>query len=741
MPLYLHVRTLSAVGLLAAGACALLGTSAAHASSSTVSMTVDASDTTIGVTGPGRDIPITLSANTNAATYAYSNVTVSIDTSGLAGVATATTTQSNCTTSGTTITCDLGTVTEKNVGLTMKLHVTGAAGATSGETGQLALRAWADGVAPASTSQPTTVTLADGPDLSFANNAYGRGAPDVNLTRGQTYTTPHYTFTNFGSQSAEGVTIMYTAPYEAPFTNLASNCQYAGDGEPTEAVCYFPNVIQPGESDVISTPQQATIRQDTIAGFREYVHVQSAPGYQSGSAIDSSLKWYSGTGPALAIQPTSGTQTTTATKVAQEDISGTDMSTSQTFYVTDGVPADLAAVGARVNASGGSNVTVTVGAHNNGPGTVDFGAAGISSENVFFTAPSGTTVTKAPSGCRPVTPGVEYQCAPDLGSLFITGTNRNYTFTLRISASGVHSDGTVSVVRGWDDGVTPSGPDVYDTDWSNDTARVVVNSGPSIAPVVALTPNKSAVWKWSGSGTTWTKIGGAASNVYAGAAGVFATSPGSGAVFQYNGSPNSWTRIGTAGAQFAVGGGRLYALTPNKSGVWEWSGTGTRWTQIGGAAAAIYAGDDGLFASGPNNGDVFEYSGTGTSWSLVSGPAASVAVAGNSAFGLFDHQSSVAQIGVIGSGPVGDAASSISAGGLGLFATSPSTGDVFECTGQTNLYGNDWIRIGGPGSAFSVGDSALYALNTSKNGVWKWSGSGSNWTRIGGPAAQIAAGD
>lgn len=744
MPQHRHARGLGAVGLVTAVACAVVGTPAAHAAGGDVSITASASDATIGITGPGRDIPITVGTDAEPATTTYTNVTVSIDLSGLAGVATATTTQSGCTTTAEKIVCDLGSVSENDSWLTMMLHVTPVSGAKAGGTGQFTLTSWADGVAPADGYQPTTITLADGPDVRFPGNPNGGGSSTtVDLSRGQTYTTPQFTFSNVGSENAEGVTIFYTAAYEAPFVNLASNCQYGAPstdaGRPTFASCYFPNVIQPGESDTITIPQQLTIRADAIAHFHGFVEVQVVPGYEAGSNGDSTLTWFSGTGPALAIQPATGTQASAASKVAQTDIDPTGQFVNQDFQVIDGVPADLAAVGAKVTAGNGSTTTVTVGAHNNGPGSVDFGAAGISPEVVTFTAPSGTTVTKAPADCQTLTAGSKYMCEPGMGAVFVAGTTQNYTFTLAISAGGARSIGSVTVVHGWDAGPTPGGPDVYDSDWSNDTARVVVNGGPATAPLIALTPNKSAVFRWSGSGTAWTKIGGPSSGIYAGAAGVFATSPSSGAIYQYKGTPGAWTRVGGAGAQFVEGGGRLYALTSGKSAVFEWSGSGTGWSQIGGPASRLYAGTDGLFATNAANSNVYEYSGTGKTWKQVGGPVASLAVTGTSAFMLSSAKTEITEVGE-NSIMVGGAASSINGGGLGLFATSPSSGALYECTGTAGVAGNPWIKVGGPGSAFSVGDSALFALTPAKTGVWKWSGSGSAWTHIGGPAAQIAAG-
>jgi hypothetical protein len=100
--------------------------------------------------------------------------------------------------------------------------------------------------------------------------------------------------------------------------------------------------------------------------------------------------------------------------------------------------------------------------------------------------------------------------------------------------------------------------------------------------VCGLSPDRQGVWRYNGTGTSWTQIGGPAREIYGGGYGLVAISPGSRDIYRYLGSPNAWQRIGGPGATFAVTGSTVFGLSPDRQGVWRYNGTGTSWTQIGG---------------------------------------------------------------------------------------------------------------------------------------------------------------
>ncbi|MEY9927541.1 hypothetical protein ABH926_002175 [Catenulispora sp. GP43] len=274
--------------------------------------------------------------------------------------------------------------------------------------------------------------------------------------------------------------------------------------------------------------------------------------------------------------------------------------------------------------------------------------------------------------------------------------------------------------------------------------------------IYALAPDKSAISVYNGTGTgpgAWTAIGGAATQILAGDAGLFAVNPNDGSINKYNGSgsgPAAWTSIGGAAAQFAVGGGHLYGLASDKSAVSVYNGTGTgpgAWTVIGGAATQIYAGDAGLFAVNPNDGSISRYNGSGSgpaAWTVVGGAGAQFAVGGGHLYGLAPDKSSVSEWDGTGTNwhVVGGAATAIYAGGYGLFATNPNDGSISLYNG-TGSGPAAWTAIGGPAAAFAVGNSHIAGLAGDLSAVSTYNGSGTGpgaWTAIGNAASQIAIG-
>ncbi|MER8044507.1 peptidoglycan DD-metalloendopeptidase family protein [Streptomyces sp. NPDC094032] len=257
-----------------------------------------------------------------------------------------------------------------------------------------------------------------------------------------------------------------------------------------------------------------------------------------------------------------------------------------------------------------------------------------------------------------------------------------------------------------------------------------VSAGSSL---FALSPDRSGVFQWSGNGTAWNKVGGAAGTLYAGGAGVFATNPATGDLYKMNG-PNNWAKVGGPAKTFAVTGNGLFGLSPDGTAVFQWSGNGTTWNKVGGAAGTLYAGGAGLFATDPATGDLYKMNGP-NNWAKVGGPAKTFAVTGNGLFGLSPDGTGVFQWSGNGTvwNKVGGAAGTLYAGGAGVFATNPATGDLYKMNGA-----NNWAKIGGPGSTFAVAGDAVYGLSPSNDAVFKWTGNGTIWNKVGGPASLIA---
>ncbi|MFJ1958555.1 DNA/RNA non-specific endonuclease [Streptomyces microflavus] len=246
----------------------------------------------------------------------------------------------------------------------------------------------------------------------------------------------------------------------------------------------------------------------------------------------------------------------------------------------------------------------------------------------------------------------------------------------------------------------------------------------------ALAADKSAVYRYNGQGTDWTKVGGPAESLHAGGAGFFATARGTGKVFKYDGSPDAWSHIGEAGADFAVTNDRLYALNPDRTAVYEWSGQGTDWTKIGGPAKDLDAGGAGLFATGPDD-KVFTYDGTPEAWSQIGEPGADFAVTGDRLYGITPDHSAVYAWNGQGTDwtRVGGPAQTLHAGGAGLFATDPATGTLSRYGGEPD----SWSRVGDPAAGFTVSDTHLYGLATGGTNVLRWNDTGTDWTPLGAP--------
>jgi hypothetical protein len=254
----------------------------------------------------------------------------------------------------------------------------------------------------------------------------------------------------------------------------------------------------------------------------------------------------------------------------------------------------------------------------------------------------------------------------------------------------------------------------------------------------ALASDKSSVWEWTGIGTVWTRIGGPASAIYAGGAGLFATDPNTGDIWRYTGQPMNWERVGGPGTTFAVNSTGLYGLNP--AGVWQWSGNGTDWTKIGNPSPHLYTTAANVFATDPNTGDIWRYVGGPMNWERVGGPGTTFA--GN-AIGLYglngngvqqwngdrpDGSTDWSQIG-------GPAAATIIAGGNDLYELSSTDGTIW----RHDTIAGSWTQIGTAGQQYTVADNTVYGRD--QNGVWRYSGTPGTWNEIGLPAAQIATGN
>ena len=202
-----------------------------------------------------------------------------------------------------------------------------------------------------------------------------------------------------------------------------------------------------------------------------------------------------------------------------------------------------------------------------------------------------------------------------------------------------------------------------------------------------LSPGGAGVWQYTGTGTTWQQIGGAASNIYPDVQGVCAIQPGTGNVLRYQGVPHSWVKVGGPGKSFAVDGkGMLYGVSPDGSAVWRYDGLfgpPKPWTKVGGPAAQLFARGLGVYATDPQSGNVRFFHGQPGAWTEVGGPGKDFSVdAEGRLYGLSPDGSGVWRHDGSASvpwkwSPVGGAAGSICAGWREVLATNPQTKDLW----------------------------------------------------------------
>lgn len=195
----------------------------------------------------------------------------------------------------------------------------------------------------------------------------------------------------------------------------------------------------------------------------------------------------------------------------------------------------------------------------------------------------------------------------------------------------------------------------------------------------------------------------------------------------------------------------LTATNSYASGPWE-----KIWGPVGLVLFRDAAGTSETFATKGSNlnptGDIYSYLGTPMKWTKIGGPGKKFVVGpttptepylvglspDKNGVWLMEYISKPGEAGEVEDkwkkigGPAGD----IFGGDAGIFATNPTSGDVWQYNGTPM----NWTKIGGPGKMFAVGKKNVYGLSPDGSGVWQYSGVPMKWTKIGGPAGSIYTG-
>ncbi|WP_433536580.1 hypothetical protein ACQPZK_01600 [Micromonospora sp. CA-249363] len=377
-------------------------------------------DTTVGGTGaPDRTVPLTLSS-TGAA-----QPRVTVDLSGLAGVATATF-PASCITESTSVTCPMpadalelyGTVTG-----TVPVVLRAAPGAAEGATGTLTYTALGEQTEPS--TQQASITVRSGPDLLDMVDEQVNGV-DV----GDTYALP-VAVVNGGDQPAVDLRLTMRFPVGLVPASYR-NCRYGTDQVlATVVVCTVRGTFAPGQRHELRGGLATTVGPATLGDKRIFQIVEPLA---TAGPLPSGVRLTHRQGDqALRLRPVGKPLGVIPVEV--------DGAGGQTYLPGVHGAFDIVAQGATVTGAVGDTVQVTVGIRNEGPGVPDGTISGDTVGAFYFTPPAGVSVVGSPR-CSQVgseeeengddTPKTWY--CDGQRAVFTAGTSNTVTFDLRIDS-------------------------------------------------------------------------------------------------------------------------------------------------------------------------------------------------------------------------------------------------------------------------------------------------------------------
>ncbi|MEV4117697.1 hypothetical protein [Micromonospora sp. NPDC049645] len=376
-------------------------------------------DVTLGGSGaPGRTLPLTLTST------GATQPRVTVDLTGLAGVATATF-PDWCVTEATSVTCPMPpTAVDQSGTLTGDVPVVfrAAPGAVDGATGTLDYTALGEQTEPY--TQQATVTVRSGPALLDMVDEYVNG-----VEVGDTLPVP-VAVVNAGDQPA--VDLRLTMRFSVGLVPASyRNCKYGTDQVlATVVVCTVRGTFAPGQRHELRGGLATTVGPATLGDKRitqvvePLANAGPLPGgvkFRSRDA-DQALRLRS-VGVPLGVIP-----------VEVDGVGG------QTYLWKVQSAFDIVAQGAAVTGAVGDTVHVTVGIRNDGPGVPDGTNSGDTVGAFYFTPPTGITVLANPPGCSPTGSEEDEEAATRTWycngrrAVFPAGTSNTVTFDLRIDS-------------------------------------------------------------------------------------------------------------------------------------------------------------------------------------------------------------------------------------------------------------------------------------------------------------------
>ncbi|MBG0857680.1 hypothetical protein I2W78_39000 [Streptomyces spinoverrucosus] len=370
------------------------------------------------------------------ADYTVTDGRLTVDVSGLTGVADVTW-PANCAPTGTTAVCSIPEV-PTNSATQVQLQVRAAAGADIDVTGKITYQATATTTMGGELRSPegfeTTVRIASGPDLVLTGPA-----PVEGVMPGASVPVP-FSVVNNGNEPAQGVQVTLYVTRGLRLDGLAPQCTSTPIGEGaikpvTKVDCAFDDVVQPGGSFTLPQPLQATVAS-----------------YALNERID------------IGVAPSGG-----------EDISPGDNGTVAGIEAVN--TADFAVRGARVSGAAGETVQAALTFRNRGPAWIANLGSGDPVGHIDFIVPKGATVTGVPENCsgrtlqgdwyEGTTGAPRYVC--DLPIWVAEKQTVTFPFQLRIDTVIARSTGEVTLKPPYGDGFA------FDPIAANNTAKLVLN--------------------------------------------------------------------------------------------------------------------------------------------------------------------------------------------------------------------------------------------------------------------------
>lgn len=378
--------------------------------------------------------PLALGLTHSNDTFTLTDGRLTVDASGLAGVAEVAW-PDNCTPddSGTVAVCDTGDVPIR-YSAQVRLKVRAVAGAAIGAQGTVTYSAEAtggpDGTLVAQRSDDTTVTVSSGADLGISAPQDANGvAPGTSLT-------VPYAITNTGNETAHGFSLSMWATYGLDVTTRYPQCTYTGpdvngSGD-TVVTCSFDTDIAPGATVDLPEPLQLAVTERALYDRFDY-----------------------------DVEPLGD-----ATDLDSSD-------NSRSWHINADNTADFAVYGTEASGAAGDTVTSGFRFVNHGPAWAGDVSAGDPITTIDFHLPEGTTATSVPKTCHNAwTSGEDptighYACTlptwakPDL--------DVSFPFQLRIDRVVPDATGRVTTLA------YNGTPLAFDSNTENNTAEVIVN--------------------------------------------------------------------------------------------------------------------------------------------------------------------------------------------------------------------------------------------------------------------------